>query len=692
MRGKAHNCLLSIALATCLSMPAVAGIDVALNTTSFVSGQPSVISADGIVTAGGTSTSITGALLVIQFDASKLTVSGLTAGPNGWGIAASNTEQASEGRVLVILTNSSGNTGQGQTSDGPILYFTVTPAGGGVDINDCATIRLYGTDSQLSDQGYETITPSDPCAGPLVPVVTPPDTPEDIGGVPMGPLNAGISAGKGDVNGDGLVNTQDAVMAVRIAAGKDTGTPDQMARADVAPAGVQTIGDGDVTLADAMLVLRIAGGLDVQPDAPSTAHDLRVAATGADESGNLKLTIYWVGLAGADSYQIFRGTTPGGEDYNSPIATIQENAAAHSYPGSPYLWYTDVVAPESEGTWYYYTIRAATAVGITAPSEEAGVVATASGVLWDTRDPVQVLPTFLRQFRLGGTPTGQVRIVGPDETVYDSSSTDPLPPEGSYEPATNTYTLAGGDSFALPSDPPTAGDIGIESIELPPSDGPYRSVRSNHGFYGSYMGVTLPGSNNMDIRADLGDVAFVYVGANGKTEIDIGLQYSPAFQDWGLYALWRRGAMKIARPLFVRHPSRIPAIAGITTSYRYYAVPIPYAGGLLTVTHLEFGNPVPYTVGTYADTESAIRMKRVASIAQKGMAKMVRLSGSRLGINSGVYFTGCSLLDWSGNATPWDLSQNYQDGIFTGGGNAIITFGGTLQNETNLRIWAIQGG
>jgi hypothetical protein len=61
---------------------------------------------------------------------------------------------------------------------------------------------------------------------------------------------------KGDVNGDGDIGSNDAILALRIAAGLAEPTADQECAADAN-------NDGKVTSADAILILRMAAGLDV---------------------------------------------------------------------------------------------------------------------------------------------------------------------------------------------------------------------------------------------------------------------------------------------------------------------------------------------------------------------------------------------------------------------------------------------
>lgn len=70
----------------------------------------------------------------------------------------------------------------------------------------------------------------------------------------------------GDLNGDGLVNVQDALLALRVAVGLIPLTPQLLAVADVAPVpgtNGRLFGDGRVNVADALRILRAAVGLEL---------------------------------------------------------------------------------------------------------------------------------------------------------------------------------------------------------------------------------------------------------------------------------------------------------------------------------------------------------------------------------------------------------------------------------------------
>lgn len=84
----------------------------------------------------------------------------------------------------------------------------------------------------------------------------------------------------------------------------------------------------------------------------------------AATAGNGLVTLSWVPSAGAAYYNIYRGTSPGGED-NTPIAT-----------GVTATAFTDTGLPN--GTTFYYVVTAANAAGESGPSNETAATPDAS--------------------------------------------------------------------------------------------------------------------------------------------------------------------------------------------------------------------------------------------------------------------------------------------------------------------------
>ena len=77
----------------------------------------------------------------------------------------------------------------------------------------------------------------------------------------------GDGKNRGDVNGDGKVDSADAMLVMKCDAGLLSLSNDEIKRADLN-------GDGKIDSCDAVYILRIAAGLKV-PDAETTAKGLR---------------------------------------------------------------------------------------------------------------------------------------------------------------------------------------------------------------------------------------------------------------------------------------------------------------------------------------------------------------------------------------------------------------------------------
>jgi fibronectin type 3 domain-containing protein len=98
---------------------------------------------------------------------------------------------------------------------------------------------------------------------------------------------------------------------------------------------------------------------------PAAAPTVPAAPTGLVASGaNNAVGLTWNASAGATSYSIQRGTTPGGEAA-TPIATSATNS------------FTDTTV--TNGTTYYYKVRAANSAGTSAASAEANATPAATG-------------------------------------------------------------------------------------------------------------------------------------------------------------------------------------------------------------------------------------------------------------------------------------------------------------------------
>ncbi|MBI2842302.1 MAG: fibronectin type III domain-containing protein, partial [Armatimonadetes bacterium] len=244
---------------------------------------------------------------------------------------------------------------------------------------------------------------------------------------------------------------------------------------------------------------------------------LMVLATGSG-----KITLYWEGVPGATGYNIYRGTTSGGENYSSPVnggTPVNEK----SYSEGNFYWFTDTGL--TDGQEYFYTVKAAANGVESQPSDEGSDIPDASAIPWDTADAYAI--TSAAQSAAGYGVVDLVRVVGPDRRVYDNIE-GTLPPDGEFIDD-ETIQLRNGTVVALSKDvDPDQDDL--EPTPVNPTDGPIRRVRSNGGFNGVKGDFRAIDRSTLN-KAHPKDHIYMYLGSHkkvGKTvyECDAGLQWS----------------------------------------------------------------------------------------------------------------------------------------------------------------------
>ncbi len=164
---------------------------------------------------------------------------------------------------------------------------------------------------------------------------------------------------------------------------------------------------------------QIVSGAPVATVPPGTPSGLTITPTSLSA-----VTLSWGSASGATEYRIYRSTTPETFDYNSPLATVSATATTYSD--------TSGVA----GTTYYYVVRAANSVGVSAdstrvstPAPDFSLVAVSSPVLWPGQSS-----TFT-----WSVPNAM------GITINDGAGAQPYPSTGSLTvtpDATKTYTFA----------------------------------------------------------------------------------------------------------------------------------------------------------------------------------------------------------------------------------------------------------
>lgn len=311
----------------------------------------------------------------------------------------------------------------------------------------------------------------------------------------------------------------------------------------VAVTGISGLATYDTNLARTVRFSRSSDLSSYCPPLPPS--NLIAVATGSG-----KITLYWDGVSGATGYNIYRGTTSGGENYSNPInGSTPVNQT--SYPGGNVYWYTDTGL--TNGQEYFYTVKAVAGDSESRPSNEDSDVPHASAIPWDSTNPSSVLSAFRSAFA-DNPPEGSLRVAGPDGRIYEDGQSSVLPPDGEWIPDTNQFRLTNGALVTLPDDGGEFEEFSsspgmspmIPVTTLKQHKGPYRRVRTAQSYRGAKGQVFVPlESGNIHIRQDLNDFAYIYLGSSSQPnaqgdcakEVDAGIQWSPVTHSWAAFCL-----------------------------------------------------------------------------------------------------------------------------------------------------------
>ena len=432
--------------------------------------------------------------------------------------------------------------------------------------------------------------------------------------------------------------------------------------------------------------------------------DLAVYTTGSG-----RVTLYWTALANAIGYNIYRGTSSSGEDYAHPLnGSTPVNTV--SYPGSPMDIYSDTGL--TDGTEYFYTVKAVYSNGQSAASVEDSDVPDPAAVPWDSRNPGSILSAFRAAFSsdtsgIGADPFS-LRVVGPDNAVYDDFFSTPQPPDGTVTPGTNqlvrtdgtTQTLFSDEGqFDLPS--PSSPSLRSNAVGtlLKGDRGPFRrvSTRKKTDGSGDYRGASgtffLPSATVSASALSLhGDSPVIYLGITGRTvAVDAGLAYQNGTHTWAL-EMQVTGQMvssqgnpsRTIKPTpLVNAPTQYQRFAPGTSIIMSYWAWGNYPGAgraklsLLLVDDPDSdpANPIAAALGApakYLGRQENVRAKRVHAIAQNTAG--VSRTGSR--VDGASWSQGYVMLpDAAGSRQGWRSSAGTlpgEDGYYDGGNASVM--------------------
>ncbi len=441
-----------------------------------------------------------------------------------------------------------------------------------------------------------------------------------------------------------------------------------------------------------------ASATPTAPIALSAPTDLAVYATGSG-----KVTLYWSGVPNTTGYNIYRGTTAGGEDYTHPVNGAAPVTTKDTGPGVANMFMYSDTSGLTDGTEYFYTVTAVNGTVQSGPSNEDSDVPDPAAVPWDSTNPSSILSAFRSDFASDvanvGTGGYALRVVGPDNVIYDDAYSTAQPADGTVTPGTNQFVRPDGTSLSLPDDlgqfdtpsgsPSSAPAPNSVGTSLPASKGPYRRVRTTPDYRGESGMVGLP-SPSITLGNAHGDTAMIFFGASGShVEVDAGLQYSTTYQKWEMF-------MNINNRYVGNEPGQIPPVHLLNVPDNFIRVPsgdVPtvsywaWSGlandgkhktkiSLLLVDDSLFNGDVGAlgAPSKYLGKVENVRAKRVHAIAQNALG--VYPTGSQM--DGATWSQGYVILpDSAGTLQGWSTGKGthpFEDGSYDGGHANVNVF------------------
>lgn len=290
-----------------------------------------------------------------------------------------------------------------------------------------------------------------------------------------------------------------------------------------------------------------ASATPTAPVALAAPTDLAVYATGSG-----KVTLYWSGVANASGYNVYRGTAAGGEDYVHPVNGATPVTTKDTGPGVTNMFlYSDTGL--TNGTEYFYTVKAVNGSSQSAPSNEDSAVPDPNAVPWDTGNAVQIIAKINATAANDLEPdidedtgdrypadVGFLNVAAPDGVIYlgnfpDGSTPKAYASPGHFDAASGmiansdgTFTTAPGDSATSSTNgmsttsmgSPTASAStvadGFPYLPTSPPTGIYREVQAQPGYWGTSATIGLPDASSGSGQVNLvgKDTAYIYLGGS----------------------------------------------------------------------------------------------------------------------------------------------------------------------------------
>ena len=368
--------------------------------------------------------------------------------------------------------------------------------------------------------------------------------------------------------------------------------------------------------------------------------------------GSGKIGIYWDRVPNALGYNVYRGTSPGSQDYVHPL-NGSTPITSPSYTGGSVYRFID--SGLTDGREYYYTVKAVGALGLSKPSDEVSEIPSFYAIPWDSSSVSAVISAIQSYF----FPTfTYIRACAPDGRIYDSTQTNPLLPDGAVLPGSSMIQLTSGEVIPGPND---AGELGWGTSTA--ADGIYRRVISNPGYYGASGTFYLPFTSGINLVSGKRDTPYLYFGAhydNPSADTAGGLRWQKSRSNWEAFQVSciRSGAND--RRYLLNYTNRgTQNLKPGTSPVLQHFLMAEQGMTVLTVSGVaDSGSDVwACVVNAHPVKQEPAQMKRVHSLAQAGYAS----TGSYI---RGEQAHGVQLMDAYYDVLDWTATETSQEGSY----------------------------
>ena len=356
--------------------------------------------------------------------------------------------------------------------------------------------------------------------------------------------------------------------------------------------------------------------------------------------GFMRVLLTWTGSTDAVSYNVYRSRTPGGEDLTSPL-NVDANGQVKPILGTRY---TDLGL--TDGTTYYYVVRAVNATGLSDPSTEA------SATPLDNRLRGSVLAW-------GDNQSGELGNGTFTRSLYAVPVSAPVV-AGNTVTLNNVVQVSGGSNYSLA--------LTADGYVYAWGDNTYGQLGSGQNTFGtSSSNSDVPARVQSEFGGDLTGIVAISAGQDHALALGAdGTVYA-----WGRnqYGQLGNGAADGASSTD-SHPSAVAVRSSQSGNFNFgtlSGVVAIAAGGYHSLAVLSDGTALAWgynSSGQLGDADSGPGADSSTPVAVSGLTNAVA-------VEAGQYFS--LALDANGNVSAWGYNNDGELGQGNSNANANET-------------------